>query len=72
MININYVLEVKLNLVKDLLFIEDVNLFYVNLLVVCEDNKDSVVIKKLVVVLNILDVKKFIEEKYKGVVVLVF
>lgn len=72
LININYVLEVKFNLVKDVLVLEDCDLFYVNYLVVCLDNKDSDVLKKFFVVLISLEVKVFIEKKYVGVVVLVF
>ncbi|MFX6334749.1 MetQ/NlpA family ABC transporter substrate-binding protein, partial [Acinetobacter baumannii] len=37
-----------------------------------EDNKDSAAIKKLAAALNTPDVKKFIEEKYKGAVVPAF
>lgn len=72
LININYVLEVKLNLIKDVLVIEGSDLFYVNIFVVWLDNKDSDVMQKLVKVLYSVEVKQFIQEKYKGVVVLVF
>ncbi|WP_420106131.1 MetQ/NlpA family ABC transporter substrate-binding protein [Herbaspirillum huttiense] len=72
LINTNYALEAKLNPVKDSLFIEDANSPYANLLVAREDNKDSAAIKKLAAALNTPDVKKFIEEKYKGAVVPAF
>jgi len=72
LINTNYALEAKLNPVKDSLFIEDGNSPYANLLVAREDNKDSPAIKKLATALNSPEVKKFIEEKYKGAVVPAF
>ncbi|MCP3655324.1 MetQ/NlpA family ABC transporter substrate-binding protein [Herbaspirillum sp.] len=72
LINTNYALEAKLNPVKDSLFIEDANSPYANLLVAREDNKDSAAIKKLAAALNTPDVRKFIEEKYKGAVVPAF
>ncbi|HYD95292.1 MAG TPA: MetQ/NlpA family ABC transporter substrate-binding protein [Noviherbaspirillum sp.] len=72
LINTNYALEAKLNPVKDSLFIEDGNSPYANLLVAREDNKDSPAIKKLSAALTSPEVKKFIEEKYKGAVVPAF
>jgi D-methionine transport system substrate-binding protein len=72
LINTNYAIEAKLNPVKDSLFIEDANSPYANLLVARPDNKDSAAIKKLAVALNSPEVKKFIEEKYKGAVVPAF
>jgi len=72
LINTNYALEAKLNPVKDSLFIEDANSPYANLLVAREDNKDSPAMKKLAAALNSPDVKKFIEEKYKGAIVPAF
>lgn len=72
LININYVLDVGFNLIKDVLVIESKDLLYVNFLVVCLDNKDDVCVQKLVKVLISLQVKVFIEIKYKGVVLLVF
>ncbi|MES2103581.1 MAG: MetQ/NlpA family ABC transporter substrate-binding protein [Pseudomonadota bacterium] len=72
LINTNYAIEVKLNPVKDSLFIEDANSPYANLLVAREDNKNSDAFKKLVLALNSPEVKKFIEDKYKGAVVPAF
>ncbi|MFZ6647581.1 MetQ/NlpA family ABC transporter substrate-binding protein [Undibacterium sp. TJN25] len=72
LINTNYAIEAKLNPVKDSLFIEDANSPYANLLVAREDNKNSDAFKKLVVALNSPEVKKFIEDKYKGAVVPAF
>lgn len=72
LINTNYALEAKLNPVKDSLFIEDGKSPYANLLVAREDNKDSPAIKKLAAALTSPEVKKFIEEKYKGAVVPAF
>ncbi|WP_211445274.1 MetQ/NlpA family ABC transporter substrate-binding protein [Collimonas humicola] len=72
LINTNYAIEAKLNPVKDSLFIEDANSPYANLLVARADNKDSPAVKKLAAALNSAEVKKFIEEKYKGAVVPAF
>lgn len=72
LINTNYAIEAKLNPVKDSLFIEDANSPYANLLVAREDNKNNPAFKKLVAALNSPEVKKFIEEKYKGAVVPAF
>ena len=72
LINTNYAIEAKLNPVKDSLFIEDANSPYANLLVARDDNKDSPAFKKLVAALHSPEVKKFIEEKYKGAVVPAF
>jgi len=72
LINTNYAIEAKLNPVKDSLFIEDANSPYANLLVAREDNKNSSAFKKLTAALNSPEVKKFIEEKYKGAVVPAF
>ncbi|MBC3919732.1 MetQ/NlpA family ABC transporter substrate-binding protein [Undibacterium sp. CY18W] len=72
LINTNYAIEAKLNPVKDSLFIEDANSPYANLLVAREDNKNSPAFKKLIAALNSPEVKKFIEEKYKGAVVPAF
>ncbi len=72
LINTNYAIEAKLNPVKDSLFIEDANSPYANLLVAREDNRNSQAFKKLVAALNSPEVKKFIEEKYKGAVVPAF
>lgn len=72
LINTNYALEAKLNPVKDSLFIEDSKSPYVNLLVAREDNKGNAAFKKLTAALRSPEVKKFIEDKYKGAVVPAF
>lgn len=71
-INTNYALEANLNPVKDSIFIEDKDSPYANILVTREDNKDDKLIKELINVLQSEDVKKFIEEKYKGAVIPAF
>ncbi|WMW82556.1 MetQ/NlpA family ABC transporter substrate-binding protein [Undibacterium cyanobacteriorum] len=72
LINTNYAIEAKLNPVKDSLFIEDANSPYANLLVARDDNKDRPAFKKLAAVLNSAEVKKFIQERYKGAVLPAF
>ncbi|MCZ8514157.1 MetQ/NlpA family ABC transporter substrate-binding protein [Paenibacillus filicis] len=72
LINTNYALEAKLSPTKDALFIEDKNSPYVNILVARPDNKDSEAMQKLAKALNSDDVKKFIEDKYKGAVLPAF
>lgn len=72
LINTNYALEAKLNPTKDALFIEDKNSPYVNILVARPDNKDSDAMQKLAKALTSDDVKKFIEDKYKGAIVPAF
>lgn len=72
LINTNYALEAKLVPTRDALFIENSNSPYANLLVSRPDNKDADAVKKLVTAIQSADVKKFIEEKYKGAVVPAF
>ncbi|MCE5171505.1 MetQ/NlpA family ABC transporter substrate-binding protein [Paenibacillus profundus] len=72
LINTNYALQAELNPTKDALFIEDKDSPYANILTAREDNKDSEAIKKLVAALQSDDVKKFIEDKYKGAIVPAF
>ncbi|WP_300732464.1 MetQ/NlpA family ABC transporter substrate-binding protein [Pseudomonas sp.] len=72
LINTNYALEAKLNPQEDALFIEGSDSPYVNILVARPDNKDSDDIKKLVNALHTPEVKKFIEEKYKGAILPAF
>ncbi len=71
-INTNYALEASLNPTEDALFIEGDQSAYANILVAREDNKDSEGIQKLIKALQSDEVKKFLEEKYKGAVVPVF
>ncbi|WP_410772025.1 MetQ/NlpA family ABC transporter substrate-binding protein [Fontibacillus sp. BL9] len=72
LINTNYALEADLNPVDDALFIEDADSPYTNILVSRPDNKDSEAIQKLAKALTSPDVKKFIEDTYKGALVPVF
>lgn len=71
-INTNFALEAKLNPVKDALFMEDKDSPYANVLVVRPDEQNNPAIKELVKVLNSPEVKKFIEDKYKGAIVPAF
>ncbi|SFX23369.1 D-methionine transport system substrate-binding protein [Thermoactinomyces sp. DSM 45891] len=71
-INTNYALQAKLNPIKDALFIEDKNSPYVNILAAKQGNENKEALKKLAKVLNSPEVKKFIDEKYKGAVVAAF
>ncbi|MBC2653863.1 MetQ/NlpA family ABC transporter substrate-binding protein [Pseudomonas sp. MSSRFD41] len=72
LINTNYALEAKLDPAKDALVIEGKDSPYVNILVARPDDKDSEAMKKLVAALHSPEVKKFIEEKYKGAIVPAF
>lgn len=72
LINTNYALQANLMPTKDALFIEDKNSPYVNILVSRPDNKDSEAMQKLAKELNSADMKKFIEDKYKGAIVPAF
>ena len=71
-INTNYALNIDLNPTKDALAIESSDSPYANILACREDNKDSEKIKALTKALNSDEVKKFIEEKYKGSIVSAF
>lgn len=68
-INTNYALPAGLNPVKDALAIEDKDSPYANVIVVKEDNKDKPYIKALKEAVNSPEIKKFIEEEYKGAVI---
>lgn len=72
LINTNYALEAKLVPTKDALFLEDKESPYANYLVARPDNKDSDALQKLAKALNTPEVKKFIEDEYKGAVVPAF
>jgi len=71
-INTNYALEAKLNPTKDALIVEGSESPYANVVTVRPEDKDNENIKKLVEALQSEDVKKFIEEKYKGAIVPAF
>ncbi|WP_159991449.1 MetQ/NlpA family ABC transporter substrate-binding protein [Pelistega ratti] len=72
LINANYALEAGLNPVEQALFIEDANSPYANFLATLPENVDKPEIKALVKALQSAEVKKFIEDKYKGAVVPAF
>jgi len=71
-INTNYALEGGLNPTKDSLFTEDKDSPYANILVVKESKKNDPALQKLVKALTSPEVKKFIEDKYKGSIVPAF
>lgn len=71
MINMNYVLEAKID-PKSALIIETSSAPYANYLVTREDNKNDAAIEKLKKALTTDDVKKFIEDTYKGAVIPAF
>ncbi|WNQ10559.1 MetQ/NlpA family ABC transporter substrate-binding protein [Paenibacillus aurantius] len=71
-INTNFALDAKLVPTKDALLLEGKDSPYVNILVAREDNKDSDAMQKLAKALNTPEVKKFIEDTYKGEVVPAF
>src|SRR5690606_37211800 len=72
LINTNYALEAGLNPTKDALVIEGADSPYVNILVTTAAKKDSPALQKLAAALHTPEVKKFIEDKYKGAVVPAF
>jgi D-methionine transport system substrate-binding protein len=72
LINTNYALEAGLNPTQDALFIEGSDSPYANILVTRKDNAEAESVKKLVEALQSDDVRKFIEEKYKGAIVPAF
>jgi D-methionine transport system substrate-binding protein len=72
LINTNYALEAGLNPTRDALAIEGSDSPYANILVARPDNKDSDAVQKLARVLHSPEVKRFIEDKYKGAVVPAF
>lgn len=67
-INTNYALEAKLNPGKDALVIEGKDSPYANILVVKQDRAKEAALQKLAQVLTSPEVKKFIEDKYKGTI----
>ncbi len=71
-INTNFALQANLNPVKDSIFLEDKDSPYVNVLAVREADKNKEALQKLAKALNSPEVKKFIEDKYKGAVVPAF
>ena len=71
-INTNYALNAGLNPGKDALAIESKDSPYVNIVTVLKGNENDPRIKKLMEALHTPEIKKFIDEKYKGAVVPAF
>jgi D-methionine transport system substrate-binding protein len=71
-INTNFALQANLNPVKDSIYLEDKESPYVNVLAVREADKTNEALQKLAKALNSPEIKKFIEDKYKGAVVPAF
>lgn len=71
-INSNFAMEAKLNPVKDSLFTEPKESPYANIVAVRKGDENRPEIQKLMNALRSPEVKKFIEEKYKGAVVAAF
>lgn len=71
-INSNFAMEAKLNPVKDSLFTEPKESPYANIIAIRKGDESRPEIQKLMKALQSPEVKKFIEEKYKGAVVPAF
>ncbi len=71
-INSNFAMEAKLNPVKDSLFTEPKESPYANIVAVRKGDENRPEIQKLMKALRSNEVKKFIDEKYKGAVVAAF
>ncbi len=71
-INSNFAMEAKLNPTKDALFIEPKDSPYANIVAVRKDDENRKEIQALKKALTSPEVKKFIEEKYKGAVIPAF
>ncbi len=71
-INSNFAMEAKLNPVKDSLFTEPKESPYANIVAVRKGDESRPEMQKLMKALQSPEVKKFIEEKYKGAVVPAF
>ena len=72
LINTNYAIEAKLNPTKDALFIEGADSPYTNIVAARADRANDASIAKLIQALHSPQVKKFIQDKYKGAVVPAF
>ncbi|MTV48779.1 MetQ/NlpA family lipoprotein [Heliobacillus mobilis] len=71
-INTNFALGAGLNPVKDAIAMEGKDSPYVNIVVVKTGNENNEAVQKLMKALTSPEVKKFIDEKYKGAVVAAF
>ena len=72
LINTNYAIEAKLNPTQDALFIEGADSPYTNIVAARADRANDPNIAKLIKALHTPEVKKFIQDKYKGAVVPAF
>ena len=71
-INSNFAMEAKLNPVKDSLFTEKKDSPYANIIAIRKGDENRPELQKLIKALTTPEVKKFIEDKYKGAVVPAF
>lgn len=71
-INTNFALEAGLNPVNDALFLEDKDSPYANIVAVRAGDENRPEIQKLMKALQSPEVKKFIEDKYKGAILPAF
>ncbi len=71
-INSNFAMEAKLNPTKDALFIEAKDSPYANIVAVRKGDEQRPEIQKLMKALQSSEVKKFIEDKYKGAIIPAF
>ncbi|MDD6569159.1 MAG: MetQ/NlpA family ABC transporter substrate-binding protein [Acidaminococcus sp.] len=71
-INSNFAMEAKLNPTKDALFIEAKDSPYANIVAVRKGDEQRPEIQKLMKALQSPEVKKFIEDKYKGAILPAF
>jgi D-methionine transport system substrate-binding protein len=71
-INTNYAIQANLNPTKDALAIEAKDSPYANVLAVRKQDKDKPYIQALSKALNSPEIKKFIEDKYKGSIIPAF
>jgi len=72
LINTNYAIEAKLNPTQDALFIEGADSPYTNIVVSRTDRAQDPTIAKLIKALRTPEVKKFIQDKYKGAIIPAF
>lgn len=71
-INTNYAIEANLNPTKDAIAIEAKDSPYANVIAVRTKDKDQAYIQALTKAVNSAEVKKFIEDKYKGSIIPAF
>ena len=71
-INTNFALEAKLNPLKDAIAIESKESPYSNVIVVRKEDKDKPYVKALVKAVNSPEIKKYIQDNYKGSIIPAF